>query len=219
MNIKLTDFNSEHYATNLSQRGDSLKWESVGATHIMIIRDKFGSDIRLTQEDADTRFSGEFVTGKEIRLEGNRVFIILPRVGINTYIFPVKPANYAVFSCNYQEDELTIYNPIDACFYQCSVSATVEVSVKKAPFLKKSFFERTKGLFKPEEEVQTYYDVGLPEILGYSDGLLCYSYDGCAFKFPITAQMLNKTVQIPEWKGKPPKVESLDSDAYKIKLC
>ncbi|MCL1902823.1 MAG: hypothetical protein FWF94_00205 [Oscillospiraceae bacterium] len=227
MNIKLTNFNSEHYATNLTQRGDSLKWESVGATHFMIIRNKFGCDISLTQEDIDVRFNGKFETGTETRLEGEMYYTILPRLGINAYIFPVKPANYAVFACSLDErdggEELTVYNPTAACFYQCSVSSIVEVSVKKAPVLKKSFFEKTRELFKTEEEERIYYDVTLPEILGYSSGQnvsafsLCYGYDNCAFKFPITAEMLNKTIQIPEYKGKTPRVESLAFDAYEIK--
>ncbi|MCL2071280.1 MAG: hypothetical protein FWH07_03490 [Oscillospiraceae bacterium] len=221
MKIKLTNFDSEHYATNLTQKGDSLKWESVGATHFMIIRDKFGSDIRLTDEELNTRFNGLPVSGKETRLEGDRYFIILPRLGINTYIFPVKPASYAVFACELKMDnepDLTVYNPNDACFYQCSVSATVEISIKKAPFQKKSFFEKLGGLFKPEEEERVYYNVSLPEMPGYAGELLCYSYDGCAYKYPITTRMMNKTVQIPEWKGKQPWVESLDSNAYKINM-
>jgi hypothetical protein len=220
MNIKLIDFDSEHYAANLSPRGDSLKWESVGATHFMIVRAPFGADIRLTENDVQFLFSGSLITGKEMKLGGDKFFIILPRSGINTCVFSVKPAAYAVFACNYDGNDLTIYNPNDACFYECSVSATVEVSVKKAPVEKKKLFDRIKESFKPdnEEQERRYYNVTLPEMADYQGGLLCYSYEGCVYKFPITAQMLNRTVLIPEWKGRQPRVESLDSNAYKISV-
>lgn len=222
MKITLTNFNAEHYATNLCQRGDTLKWESVGATHIMVIRAKFGTDIRLTGQEPELAVMdlNETEKDKESLLGKDKYFVMFPRSPINTYHFPVKPASYAVFACelNSNADELVIYNPNDACFYQCSVSAAVEVSINKAPIEKKSLFEKMSVMFKPIEEEKRYYNVAFPELPGYNGDLLYYSYDGCAYKYPITRQMMNKTVQIPEWKGKPPFVESLDPNAYNLKF-
>jgi len=223
--IKLIQFDAQHYATNLIQTIRTpqdeawLKWESVGASHFMIVRDEFGVRIKLTDEFIESLNGiGEarVFSGDELQVGAGKHLIILPRSGINSYAVPVKPAQYAVFACSNDGDEFVIYNPTAACFYQCSVSADVRVSVKKAPVLEKGFLEKIKSLVKTDEGVRNYYNVKLPEIPNYKIELLCYGYDGCDYKFPITSMMLNKTVIIPERDGKKPRVECFDSTAYKI---
>ena len=224
MLIKLTNFNAEHYAANLTSKGDFLKWESSGATHFMIARMPFGVTLDLSEEHIDKLnqleqsekaklFSGNGVTLNDVH------FTFLPRSGINTYAVTVKPAAYAVFACELQGESFTIYNPNEACFHRCSVPATVELCIKKAPLLKEGLLERFKGAFKTPHEPVRYYFVELKfaQTHGQScNNFLYYSYGDCSCKFPVTNLMLNKTLLIPELNGSPPEFASHDLDAYKI---
>jgi len=226
VNIKLIDFDAEHYATNLTYKGGSLKWESVGATHFMILRSAFGTEIKLSQSHIDclkAMEEGQILCGEEAALEcGNSDmhFIVFPRSGVNVFSVMVKPAAYAVYACSYEGGVLTVYNPSDACFERCSVAAKVRISLKKVPLPKKGFLDKIKELTKTEqEEERLYYNVSFPHVPNYAENMLCYGYAGCDYRFPITAQMLGKTVLIPEFEGNAPKVESLDSKAYKVVVC
>jgi hypothetical protein len=213
MNITLIDFDASHYATNLTQKGDSLKWESVGATHYLMIRDRFGVEIKLTDDDIKQLSQADAIT-REAQTRSNRCLTLLERCGINTCPITVKPAAYAIFACELKDGGLTIYNPSEACFYWCQVSATIRISIEKAPVENKGFFN--KIFSKTKQNEQSYYNVSFPQMPDYINDLLCYTYEGCEYKFPITRQMVNKTVLIPDCKGEPPMIKSLDSNAYKV---
>jgi len=227
LTIKIIEFDSEHYATNLTQKADTLKWESVGATHFMIVRAPFGKEIKLSDLDFSSLDNLDALNSGETKLNNEAYLTLFPRSGVNVHKVTVKPATYAIYACCYEQGSesendtgvLTIYNPNEACFYQCAVLAKVRVTVKKAPIPEKSFFEKLKSifnLFKRKQPERRYYNVGLPEIPDYKEGLLCYGYNNCDLKFPITKKMLNKTILIPESDENPPIVESLNSKAYKI---
>lgn len=219
MNIKLIEFNSEHYAANLTQKANTLKWESVGATHFMLVRSEFGCDIRLTeqliQKLQNLQSMNCDISCSDIKLD-DYYFTIFPRSGVNVYSITVKPAAYAIFACCYDGDILTIYNPTDACFYQCPVVARLRISVKQAPVKEKKLIDKIKSIGRKKAEECRYYNVKLPEVNDYKGDFLCYGYTGCEFKFPITSQMLGKTVLIPDFNGEPPKIECLAQNAYKL---
>jgi len=163
--------------------------------------------------------SAKFLSGNETQPDGTEsYFAVFERVGINTCVITVKPAVYAIFACEYIDGDFTIFKPDDDCLYQCSVSETVRISIKKVPVSSKGLLDKIKAFGKPVQPEQRYCSVTLPEMPNYADDLLCYSYDGVGLncKFPITAQMLNKTVLIPEFEGNQPRIESLDSKAYKV---
>ena len=212
MRIELVEFDNTHYASNIVQNDTVLKWDALGNTHHLIVRGNFGSNIEFTANDKagiEKHSSDQILSGKEIRYADNRLFIFLKKGYVNNYIFTVSPAKYAVFCCEYNsnDDVCKLYVPNEACLYQCDVSSNVDVKIEKEPV--------KKGLFAKKVDKE-YYVMHIPNIPGYADGGLHYSFEGCKYQYPITKAMLGKPLYIPAFGSRPPKIESSFGNGYKI---
>jgi hypothetical protein len=218
MKFELLDFDNEHYASSLLQTDNILKWDILGNTHHLIIRGDFGAHIEFTEDDKpgiEKHGNDQILSGKEIRYADNRFFSFLPKGYVNNYIFTVSPARYAIFCCSYDAaaDVCKLYVPNEACQYQCDVSLNVEAIIKHV--------EEKDGLFKrimrkqPDRE---YFEVYIPNIPGYLDGSLQYTFDGCKFKYPIMKAMLGRPVRIPAFNSRAPRIESTLGNGYKIAI-
>jgi len=216
MKFELLNFDNSHYASNISQSDTLLKWDILGNTHHLIIRGDFGSSIVFTDEDKariEKYGSNQILSGKEIRYADNRFFTFLPKGYANNYNIVVSPAKYAVFCCAYDSatDICKLYVPNDACQYQCDVSSSVEVRIKHEK-VKRSLI----GLITGKQQVKDYFIVQIPNIPGYLDGNLHYTFDGCRYHYPITKAMLGKPVYIPSFNEQAPKIEGSSGNGYKI---
>ena len=216
MKFVLVDFDISHYASNILQVDTLLKWDILGNTHHLIVRSDYGSNIEFTEEDKagiEKHGNDQILSGKEIRYADNRFFAFLKKGYVNNYQITVSPAKYAVFCCEYVSatDLCILYVPNDACQYQCDVSSSVEVNIKHEE-VKRGFLNRITGK-QPERE---YFIVHIPNIPGYSDGGLHYTFDGCKYQYPITKAMLGKPVCIPAFNSKAPRMESAAGNGYKI---
>ena len=214
MIFELVEFDNAHYASNILQTDNLLKWDSLGNTHNLIIRSDFGANIEFTDEDKfaiEKHGNDQILSGKEFRCADNRFFAFLPKEYVNNYVFTVSPAKYAVFCCEYNPvtDICTLYIPNEACSYQCDVSANVNVRIEKEP-VKKRFFGK-----KSERE---YYIVNIPNIPGYIDGGLHYTFEGCRYHYPITKTMLGKPVYIPAFQSRTPQIKSTYGNGYRIQI-
>jgi len=214
MRFELLDFNNTHYATNLQQAETVLKWDSAGSTHHLILRGDFGTPLVLTADDArriEKHSNDQIFSGKEIHYADQRYFAVIPRAYVNNYLITASPAGYAVFCCEYDPatDICRVYLTNDACQYQCDVSANLDIGIRKEE-VKRGFLSR-----KPEKE---YYEVHIPNIPGYTDGTLRYTYDGCRYHYPVTREMLGKTLHIPSFNDKPPRIESASANGYKLTI-
>jgi len=212
MKFQVVDFDDRHYASNILQVDNSLKWDSLGNTHHLLIRSEYGSDIKFTEsekEKIEKHTNKQIFSGKEVRFDDNRFFVVLPKGYVNNYQFMVSPATYAVFCCEYnaETDVCKLYLPNDACLYQCNVSSNVEVRIE-AERVKKKLFSRT-----PEKQ---YYIIQIPTIPGYVDGSLHYTFDGCKYNYPITKAMLNKPFFVPSFNSKPPQIDAATGNGYKL---
>ena len=212
MKFELIDFDNSHYASNILQIDTLLKWDALGNTHHLIIRSDFGAFIEFTADDSagvEKHGNEQILSGKEIRYADNKFFAFLPKGYVNNYAFTVSPAKYAVFCCEYDimTDICKLYVPNEACLYQCDVSSVVEVRIEKE-IVKKGLFGK-----KPDKE---YYILNIPNIPGYTDGNLRYTYDGCKFRYPLTKNMFGKPVYIPAFNSRPPKIESSSGNGYRI---
>ena len=213
MKIQLIDFNEKHYASNILQVDNLLKWDILGNTHHLLIRAEYGSNIRLTEDEKNKieRYeTNQILSGKEIRYSDNRFFVFLPKGFVNNYQFTVSPAIYAVFCCEYDEetDICKLYIPNDACLYQCNVSSNVEVQIKPEQV-------KRRRLFSNKQEKQ-YYTIQIPNIPGYVDGGLHYTFDECKYCYPITKAMLGKAFSVPAFREKPPKIVAEIGNGYKL---
>jgi hypothetical protein len=212
----LLAFNNSHYASNILQADTLLKWDALGNTHQLIIRGEFGAHIEFTAADGaeiEKHGNDQILSGKEIRYADNRFFAFLPRGYVNNYTITVSPSKYAVFCCEYdgETDVCKLYVPNAACQYQCDVSASVEVRLTHEE-AKKGFLGRLTGKHAEKD----YFTLYIPNIPGYAEGSLHYTFDGCKYKYPITKAMLGKPVSIPSFNAKAPKLESSSGNGYKI---
>lgn len=216
MKFELVDFDISHYASNIRQVDALLKWDILGSTHHLIVRGDYGSNIEFTEADQagiEKHGNDQILSGKEIRYADNRFFAFLKKGYVNNYQITVSPAKYAVFCCAYDAaaDICQLYVPNDACQYQCDVSSSVEVNIKPEE-VKRGFLKRITGK-QPERE---YFIVHIPNIPGYRDGGLHYTFDGCPYHYPITKAMLDKPLGIPAFNSKAPRIESAAGKGYKI---
>ncbi|GFH42507.1 hypothetical protein Hs30E_10580 [Lactococcus hodotermopsidis] len=212
MKFQLIDFDEKHYASNIVQVDNLLKWDILGNTHHLVIRAEYGSVIRFAEEEKNEivkHANEQILSGKEIRYNDNRFFAVIPKGYVNNYQFTVSPATYAVFCCEYdaETDICKLYVPNDACLYQCNVSSNVEVHIKAEPVKKK--------LFSHVQEKQ-YYSIHIPNIPGYVDGSLHYTFDGCKYRYPITKVMIGKPFSVPAFNAKPPKIDAAIGNGYKL---
>ena len=213
MKFELLNFDSRHYASNIFQVDRLLKWDSLGSTHHLIVRSDFGSRIEFTADDSagiEKQGNDQILSGRETRYADNRFFCLTQKGYVNNYAFTASPAKYAVFCCEYDAaaDICRLYVPNEACQYQCDVASYVEIRIIKEP-VKKSIFK------KPDKE---YYIMYIPNIPGYSDGDLRYTFDGCKYRYPVTKAMLDKSIFIPAFNTQGPKVESSSGNGYKIQV-
>jgi hypothetical protein len=212
MKLQLIEFNDKHYASNILQADNLLKWNSLGSTHHLLVRAEYGAVIRFTEADKteiEKHNNDRIFSGKEVRYSDNRFFALIPKGYVNNYQFAVSPAAYAVFCCEYdaETDICKLYVPNDACLYQCNVSSNVEVRIEAEP-VKKKLFSYTP--------VKQYYTVMIPSIPGYVDGSLYYTFDGCKYRYPITKPMLGKEFSVPAFETKPPKIYAAVGNGYKL---
>jgi len=221
MKFTLLEFDNEHYASDLVQADELLKWDIKGNTHYLIIRGDFGSNIVFTKNDkADIEKIGKekILSGKEICYADNRFFVFMQKQEYaKSYNITVSPARYAVFCCEYntRTDVCKLYVPNEACQYQCDVYSNVVVNINHEE-IKKGFLDSILNLFKRKPPERDYHIVKIQNIPGYSDGSLQYKFDGCKYEYPITKAMLDKPVYIPSFNLKPPRIESALGNGYKI---
>ena len=213
MKIELLNFDNNHCATGLTESDNMLKWDASGHTHNLIIRDDYGTRIEFSKADKlgiEKYETEKILSGEEFCYTDTRFFVVLPKSYIDNYSFSVNPATYAVFCCEYdsESDICKIYIPSDDCLYQCDVSASVEVRITKEPLRKKKLFSRA--------EEKQYYTVNIPNIPGYTDGGLFYSFEGYNYAYPITNAMLGKSIRIPDYDSKPPKIDTTFDNGYKL---
>jgi len=216
MRFSLEKFDINHYASNLLQINDLLKWDARGANFHMIIRSNFNTDIdfnKLNYKNIELIENNEIFSGLEINFDQNDFFTMIPKSHINNYKLTKSPATYAVFCCVYnsETDICTIYIPNEACLYKCNISKTIEYTMKT----EQKKLNVINKLFNKQRSEQKYYLICLPEISQYTDGNLFYKYDSFDYSFPITKKMLNKTIYIPEYNGNLPKIHSVNN-GYKI---
>jgi hypothetical protein len=216
MNIEVIRFNNEHYAANLVQVGNLLKWDAIGATHYLIIRSMFGTNIEFSEDDKNSieqMENDQIFSKNEMRYMDNRFFAFNAKSTVNNYSYTISPARYAVYGCEYNEitDICKLYQTNDACQYQCDVYSSIKIQITYEE-TKKRFFE---GFHKSDPK-KNYYIMNIPSMPRYVDGDLRYTFDGCKYKYPITKEMLGKSINIPSYYGKSPKVEGSSSNGYVI---
>ena len=212
MKFQLLNFDDKHYASNIVQMDHLLKWDALGNTHNLIIRAEYGAKILFTETEKNEieKYANEQIfSGKEHRYSDDRFFAVVPKGYVNNYQFMVSPATYAVFCCDYdaESDVCKLYVPNDACLYQCSVSANIEVRITKEP-VKTGWFSR-----KPKKQ---YYTVHIQTIPGYVEGSLHYTFDGCKYRYPVTKAMLGKDLSVPAFGEKAPRLDAALGGGYKI---
>jgi hypothetical protein len=215
MRVKLSAFDKGHFASNIVQNGELLKWDAQGNTHHLIIRGHFGKSLQLTEDDARTieaLGTQAVLSGKEHRYQGTRHGTFQAKGFVNNFALSTRPARYAVFACEFDEasDTCIIYLPNEACQYQCDVFSDISIRLEKEA-VKKSLFGK-----RPERE---YYVVHIPPIPGYEEGGLHYTFDGCRYRYPITKAMLGKAICIPAFGSKAPFIEGTSSGGYRIQMC
>lgn len=212
MKFQLVEFDNRHYASNIQQVDNLLKWDALGHTHHLIIRAEYGSTIKFSnmeKSEIEKYGNEQIFSGEEVRYCDDRFFVMITKGYVNNYRFLVSPATYAVFCCEYDTgtDICKIYVPNDACLYQCNVSSNVEVHITIEPVKKKWPWRN------PEKQ---YYTVHIPMIPGYVDGSLYYTFDGCKYHYPITKAMLGKPISISAFDSKPPKIDTAIGNGYKL---
>ncbi|MDR2713305.1 MAG: hypothetical protein LBB91_09375 [Clostridiales bacterium] len=216
MRFELVDFDKDHYAANIQNSGEMLRWDTRGSTHHLIIRADFGANISFDAESKTTieKFdNARIFSQKEIRFDNQgNYFLMLPKSHLNNYRFRISPAAYGVFCCEYDKDTdiCRLYLPNEACLYQCNVAASIMISIEKEK-AKKGFWGLAKKGSGP-----TSYIINIPLIPNYSDGLLYYTYDGYAYQFPVTKRMLNKPLSIPALADKPPLIKAAPDHGYVV---
>lgn len=216
MRFELIDFDKDHYASNIQNSGETLKWDTRGSTHHLIIRADFGAHICFdtgSQAAIEKFATARIFSQKEIRFNNQgSYFLMLPKSHLNIYRYRISPATYGVFCCEYYSDRdtLRLYLPNEACHYQCDVTASVMISIEKEKG-KKGLL----GLAKKGSNAISYI-VTIPPIPNYRDGLLYYSYDGYAYQFPVTGRMLNKPLNIPALGQKPPLIKASINSGYVV---
>ncbi len=209
MKVFLTDFDNTHYASNVVQSSGTLRWDAQGNTHNLIIRADFGEKIDIS-ELGESAFDGipdyALTSGEEFTV-GKYVLCFLPRGYINNFAMRVCPAAYAIFCCSYDKEaeELTVYVPNEACLYSCDASLVIDVTIAGVVSKKK--------LFKRSQD--TCFSVNIPEIPGYNDGGIYYTYNNFGYDFPVVGTMLGKPFFVFSPNSQPPQVFSSGS-GYKL---
>lgn len=213
MKIHMVDFDEQHYASNLQQSNDQLKWDSLGSTYHLLIRAEYGAAIKFTdfEQKEISKYSNElFFSENEVRYSNNRFFVVLRKGYVNKYQYTTSPASYAVFCCDYnpESDICTLYVPNDACMFRCNVSSIINVKVVKETNKKKLFAHL------PEKQ---YYTVLIPVIPGYVDGSIHYTFNQCKYRYPITKSMLGKPISVPAYNSSPPEIVVSPGSGYKLR--
>ena len=219
MKFELHPFDTDHHAASVSINNMTLKWSNPSSSDHIILRDKYDSYIQfdetIVDKLADINFN-DLLQGIEIQLDHNLYINFLRKQAVNIKSFTVKvsPASYAVFSCEYnvEADICKVYVPNDACNYQCSVESKVEVLIKKDIPEKKGLFAK----LQKQSEVKEYYLVRIPQIPGYVDGELYYSFENCKYRYPVTKRMLGKEIPIPSYRSQRPQISGTSGNGYKI---
>lgn len=214
MNIRLVDFDDKHYASNVVQSDMMLKWNALGNTHNLIIRSEYGSNIQFSEKEKVEieKFSNDqILSGKEIRFSDKYFFTFTQKGYVNNHSISICPATYAVFCCEYDQnsDTCTLFVPNEACLYQCNVVSQIDVHIERE-VVKRRIFSFSKT---PDKQI---YTVHIPTIPGYTDGNLCYTFDGCKYKYPITKAMLGHAFSVPAFNGKSPQIDTTAGNGYRI---
>lgn len=215
MNVKLVDFDNEHYVASVTHTEGTLQWRSAGNTHQIIIRGEFGADINFGDKEKTVleQYTKEQFEAERETNYADELHLTIVKKGtfVDSYNVTVTPATYAVIGCSYEPETntITVYIPTQDCLYQCKVFSQVSVRITQEP-IKKKFL----GIFGKDEK--PYYTIHIPPIPGYVDGSLKYTFDGCKYEYPITKAMLGQNVSVPAYNGKAPKINVSEKNGYKI---
>ena len=212
MKFRYVDFDNLHYAANLVQTEMFLKWNAKGNTHCLVMRGPYGDNLKMGKEEMaalEKLSTDKLLSGTEHQLTEGRFITFTPKGYVNNHRVIVAPATYAVFCCVYDaaSDDCKLYLPNDACLYQCNVSAVINVSITMQ-------LVKTKWRVKKQERQR--YAVVIPSIPGYTDGSLCYSFEGCNYQYPVTKEMLGKPFLVPSFLDKPPVIQAASGNGYQI---
>ena len=204
MRIEFSTAGDNNYAMTpqTEKRGAKriLRMAQHGCTHFLLISAPLNQKPNL--EDAGLKegllqLGDKMLQAKELSVPGMEVFQVTCisymeyRKESGLLELPDKAANYAVCGGLYskEEDVFYIWLPRTGMSYHASVA--VEISYSMRPHVK-----QIKRMFRTETERTPFYEVNFEKKSSYVDGSIVYTIGKRPYSYPLTEQMMGKTILI-----------------------
>lgn len=218
MRIEFSTAGDNNYAMTpqIEKRGTRrvLQMAQYGCTHFLLISAPLNMNPDLADEALKNgllQLGDNLTEAKELSVPGLEMF----QVTCVSYMafrkenglleIPDKAANYAVCGGLYSKDEDVFYILLPRTGMSYHTSVAVEISYSMRPHVKE-----VKKLFRTEREQTPFYEVNFEKKSSYVDGSIVYTIGKRPYSYPLTEQMMGKTILI-RTDGEIPKFKSTSS--------
>lgn len=215
MRIEFSTAGDNNYAMNpqTEKRGTRrvLQMTQYGCTHFLLISAPLNVEPDFSDEtlknglmqlgDSLTEAKDLSVPGME-KLQVTCVSYMAYRKENGLLEIPEKAANYAVCGGLYSKDEDVFYILLPRAGMSYRTSVAVEITYSMRPHVKE-----VKKLFRTEREQTPFYEVNFEKKSSYADGSIVYTIGKRPYSYPLTEQMMGKTIlirtdgEIPQFKS------------------
>lgn len=210
MQLETTPATDAHCVRDVAVLSGELSWESVGVGYVLVVCGAYNTEIviddmvRAALEGSGTDLLRS--SGAPLDLPDGRSVALLRRGAIRSDVYRCtrRHARYAVFGCAFDQaaERLTVFVPQGARA-ACDVPGLVRVSVvprwvEKGAGLRGRLFGRA-----PEKVLAGYALTVTLEGAAPANGDLglWYEFDGCDLRYPVTPDMLGKTLYVLPWRA------------------
>lgn len=209
MNVTTEPATDQHCVRNVYVQAGTLAWDAAGISHALVISGAYNEPLAIDGAVRDAlEASGTDLlrsSGAPVTLSDGRTMALLMRGAIRSdaYSCSQRHARYAVFGCRYDaaSETLSVFVPAEGDQAACDVPGVVRVDVRPHWETRKSGF-----LGRKQDRVLVAYELTLQMegSLRAGEGLdLWYEFEGCAFRYPVTSEMLGKSLYVRPYRSGP----------------
>lgn len=207
MNVTKGPATGQHYVRNVFVQAGTLAWDAAGISHALVLCGAYNEPLEVDAAvQAALEASGTDLlrsSGAPMTLSDGRTAALLMRGAIRSDVYNCaqRHARYAVFGCRYDAaaETLAVFLPAEGDQAACDVPGVVHVDVRPHWEVRKSGFlgrRQDRALVGYELTVQMQGRLRAGERLD-----LWYEFDGCPFRYPITPDMLGKTLHVCPYRA------------------
>ncbi len=206
------------YICEIEENSGIIRWQyekNCKPDYVLIVQTPFSSLIDISEVINEINESNvNIVLDSEIEVSSNISCKLISVSQGNRGVYSVKkmPANYSVYGCIKNDEEIIVFQEKNNNYNHCKVPAIVEYKVEDNPV------SISSGKFFRKTETKHYFSkITVYDNKSYIDGALYYTFDECEIKFPIGKQMMDKPFFVKWFNNSKSPIVRTDCDGFKCR--